>query len=100
MQIVIGDVLKFDELAAIREALEHARFVDGKDTAGFAARRVKDNRQADSEVSGEADRSAGALSKHRRRDAERQKQNAEQNLGNLVHGRKSPDQMSDGSVLS
>ena len=47
MQIVIGDVLKFDELAAIREALEHARFVDGKDTAGFAARRVKDNRQAD-----------------------------------------------------
>ena len=47
MQIVIGDVLKSDELAATRAALENVRFVDGKDTAGFAARRVKDNRQAD-----------------------------------------------------
>ena len=47
MQIVIGDVLKSDDLAAIREALSRARFVDGKDTAGFAARRVKENRQAD-----------------------------------------------------
>ena len=47
MQIVIGDVLKDDDLMAVRDALEQVRFVDGKDTAGFAARRVKDNRQAD-----------------------------------------------------
>jgi PKHD-type hydroxylase len=47
MQIVIGDILKGNDLAAIRNALESVRFIDGKDTAGFAARRVKDNRQAD-----------------------------------------------------
>lgn len=47
MQIVIGDILKSDDLAAVREALERVRFVDGKETAGFAARQVKDNRQAD-----------------------------------------------------
>jgi PKHD-type hydroxylase len=56
MQIVIGDVLNSSELAAVRDALTHARFVDGKDTAGFAARRVKDNRQADA-----GDRSLDAI---------------------------------------
>ena len=47
MQIVIADVLKSDDLALIRDALERVRFIDGKETAGFAARQVKDNRQAD-----------------------------------------------------
>jgi PKHD-type hydroxylase len=47
MQIVIGDVLKPDDLALIRDALGRVRFIDGRETAGFAARQVKDNRQAD-----------------------------------------------------
>jgi PKHD-type hydroxylase len=47
MQIVIGDILKSDDLAAIRTALDGVRFIDGRETAGFAARQVKDNRQAD-----------------------------------------------------
>src|SRR3977135_4151940 len=46
MQIVIADVLSADELATVRVALERARFVDGRLTAGFAARAVKNNRQA------------------------------------------------------
>ncbi|MET0278775.1 MAG: Fe2+-dependent dioxygenase [Pseudorhodoplanes sp.] len=47
MQIVIGDILKPDDLAAIRTALDGVPFIDGRETAGFAARQVKDNRQAD-----------------------------------------------------
>ena len=47
MQIVIADILSDADLAAIRDALANARFVDGRETAGFAARSVKDNRQAD-----------------------------------------------------
>jgi len=47
MQIVIGDILKAEDLASVRQALAKVRFIDGKETAGFAARRVKDNRQAD-----------------------------------------------------
>lgn len=47
MQIVIGDILKSDDLVAIRDALTRARFIDGRETAGFAARQVKGNRQAD-----------------------------------------------------
>lgn len=47
MQIVIGDILKSDDLATIRAALDGVRFIDGRETAGFAARQVKDNRQAD-----------------------------------------------------
>jgi PKHD-type hydroxylase len=47
MQIVIGNVLSTDELATVRAALARARFVDGKATAGFAARVVKENRQAE-----------------------------------------------------
>lgn len=46
MQIIIGDVLSGDELALVREALAHATFEDGRETAGFAARLVKNNRQA------------------------------------------------------
>ena len=47
MQIVIGQVLSAEEIATVRAALEHARFVDGEATAGFAARLVKNNRQAE-----------------------------------------------------
>jgi PKHD-type hydroxylase len=46
MQIAIGNVLAADELAMVREALSRATFVDGRATAGFAARLVKNNRQA------------------------------------------------------
>src|SRR4051812_35805338 len=46
MQIVIADVLSADDVKTIGAALEHARFVDGRATAGFAARLVKDNQQA------------------------------------------------------
>jgi PKHD-type hydroxylase len=48
MQIVIGNVLSASDLKSIRAALAKARFVDGRATAGFAARRVKNNEQADS----------------------------------------------------
>jgi PKHD-type hydroxylase len=46
MQIVIGNVLTAEELDTVRAALARTRFVDGRDTAGFAARLVKKNRQA------------------------------------------------------
>jgi PKHD-type hydroxylase len=46
MQIVIGNVLSADEVALVRETLAHANFEDGRETAGFAARMVKRNRQA------------------------------------------------------
>src|SRR5205085_7085268 len=47
MQIVIGNVLSADDLAIVTAALARAHFVDGRATAGFAARTVKNNRQAD-----------------------------------------------------
>jgi PKHD-type hydroxylase len=47
MQVVIANVLSRSDLAAIRRALARARFVDGRATAGFAARAVKNNEQAD-----------------------------------------------------
>ena len=46
MQIVIGNVLSADEIALLRDALVRATFEDGRETAGFAARTVKHNRQA------------------------------------------------------
>src|SRR5262245_37666055 len=46
MQIVIGNILSADEVALVRGALERATFRDGRETAGFAARLVKNNRQA------------------------------------------------------
>jgi PKHD-type hydroxylase len=58
MQIVIGNVLSADELAIVRAALARAPFVDGKATAGFAARVVKNNRQAEG-----SDRSLAATRK-------------------------------------
>jgi PKHD-type hydroxylase len=46
MQIEIGNILPAEELATVRATLKQARFVDGRTTAGFAARPVKNNRQA------------------------------------------------------
>jgi PKHD-type hydroxylase len=46
MQMVIANVLSAEELAIACAALAQAHFVDGRETAGFAARLVKDNRQA------------------------------------------------------
>jgi PKHD-type hydroxylase len=47
MQIVIGDVLPADEVETVCGALARARFVDGRETAGYTARLVKNNEQAD-----------------------------------------------------
>jgi PKHD-type hydroxylase len=46
MQIAIANVLSRGELDTVRAALAQARFVDGRETAGFAAKLVKNNRQA------------------------------------------------------
>jgi PKHD-type hydroxylase len=46
MQIVIGNVLSAAEVKTVRSAVAKARFVDGRETAGFAAKLVKRNRQA------------------------------------------------------
>ena len=48
MQIVIGNVLSAEEVETSIATLERARFVDGRATAGFAARTVKNNQQAES----------------------------------------------------
>jgi PKHD-type hydroxylase len=47
VQIAIANVLSREELATVVETLTHARFVDGRETAGHAARAVKENLQAD-----------------------------------------------------
>jgi len=46
MQIVIGNVLSADDIVLARETLAGATFQDGRETAGFAARLVKNNLQA------------------------------------------------------
>jgi PKHD-type hydroxylase len=46
MQIVIGNILSAEEIATVTATLARAPFVDGRATAGFAARLVKDNLQA------------------------------------------------------
>jgi PKHD-type hydroxylase len=47
MQVIIANVLPADEIETIVATLQSAQFVDGKATAGFAARTVKNNRQAE-----------------------------------------------------
>jgi PKHD-type hydroxylase len=47
MMICIGNVLERNEVAEIRSRIEALEFVDGRSTAGWAARLVKDNEQAD-----------------------------------------------------
>ena len=46
MQIVISDILSAEDIATVCVALEQARFVDGRTTAGFSASLVKNNQQA------------------------------------------------------
>ena len=46
MQIAIANILSGDELSFVQARVKAARFVDGKATAGFAARLVKNNEQA------------------------------------------------------
>jgi PKHD-type hydroxylase len=46
MQIVIGNVLSAEDVKIVRATLKRAHFIDGRATAGFAARTVKNNRQA------------------------------------------------------
>jgi PKHD-type hydroxylase len=46
MQISIGAVLSPDDLQLVQATLAKARFGDGRETAGYAARAVKDNLQA------------------------------------------------------
>lgn len=45
MLLAVPGVLKADELALVRDWLAGARFVDGRLSAGAAARRVKNNRE-------------------------------------------------------
>lgn len=46
MQLTIANVLSETELAEVRDGLATLAFVDGRATAGWAAREVKHNRQA------------------------------------------------------
>jgi len=46
MLIAIADILSADDIALARDTLSRAHFVDGKSTAGWQARQVKDNLQA------------------------------------------------------
>lgn len=46
MQIVIQDVLSAAEVTRAHKALAKGKFVDGRETAGWAARGVKQNQQA------------------------------------------------------
>jgi PKHD-type hydroxylase len=58
MQIAIAEILSPDDLRAVHTALGAARLIEGKKTAGFAAKGVKDNLQADA-----ADRSLDDIRK-------------------------------------
>jgi PKHD-type hydroxylase len=49
MMLCIADVLDKQETEAIRSEVELLNFVDGRATAGWAARLVKDNEQADAD---------------------------------------------------
>jgi PKHD-type hydroxylase len=55
MRIIISSVLNASDLKDVREAVSSMRFVDGRKTAGFAARQVKNNTQVSStDPAGEA----------------------------------------------
>lgn len=46
MQMLIAGILSPDDLAQVRQAFDQAQFVDGRETAGWAAKTVKNNLQA------------------------------------------------------
>lgn len=48
MILCIAEILKTDDLAKVRALLARGRYVDGRQTAGWHARLVKNNRQAES----------------------------------------------------
>ncbi|MFL4982310.1 MAG: Fe2+-dependent dioxygenase [Xanthobacteraceae bacterium] len=50
MVICIGKILNSDDLAEVCAEIEKLRFVDGRRTAGWAARLVKDNEQAEGDA--------------------------------------------------
>jgi len=54
MIVCIEDVLDLTELRQIRSSLDAASFVDGKTTAGYRAKRVKNNLQMDKAADGAA----------------------------------------------
>ena len=64
--LTIADVLSAEDVARVRGGLEAARFVSGKKTAAAAAKKVKENAQADS-----ADPKVQALGKFVREALER-----------------------------
>lgn len=67
MLLIVPGVLKPDELALARSWLAHARFVDGKASAGAAARRVKHNLEAErgaAELERLDEMVMGSLSRH------------------------------------
>jgi PKHD-type hydroxylase len=47
MMLCIGNVLDAKQLAAVRQAIDSLQFEDGRKTAGWAARLVKNNEQAE-----------------------------------------------------
>jgi PKHD-type hydroxylase len=47
MILCIGSVLNADQLARVRDAIDSLKFEDGRKTAGWAARLVKNNEQAE-----------------------------------------------------
>ena len=49
MMLCMGDVFDKQEVAAIRSEARNLNFLDGRATAGWAARLVKDNEQADAD---------------------------------------------------
>ena len=50
MLLAIADILSIDDVASARATLASATFVDGKATAGWSARLVKDNLQAETDA--------------------------------------------------
>jgi PKHD-type hydroxylase len=46
MQMLIAGILTPQELTEVRQAFDKAQFVDGRETAGWAAKTVKNNQQA------------------------------------------------------
>lgn len=50
MLLAIADILSNEDVASARATLASATFVDGKATAGWAARLVKDNQQAEADT--------------------------------------------------
>src|SRR5262245_18408268 len=47
MRLCIGSILNEDQLAAVRAEIDNLTFEDGRKTAGWAARLVKNNEQAE-----------------------------------------------------